>query len=58
MRDEVSDVDGYAEVAAAVGAADPDRAVRAVRGVTDRGATAAIAVIDELLATADEQDRP
>lgn len=49
MRDEVSDVDGYVEVAAAVRARDPERAEAGVHAVVDHGARAAIDVIDELL---------
>lgn len=49
MREEVSDVDGYAEIAAAVRARDPERAEACVHAVVDHGARATIDVIDELL---------
>lgn len=54
MRDEVSDVDGYAAVVAALQRRDPDAAVAAVRAVVDRGARAAVDLIDELLAMPDD----
>lgn len=50
MRDEVSDVDGYAEVVASLRARDPDRAEASVHAVVDHGARATVDVIDELLA--------
>lgn len=53
MRAEASDVDGYAAVLAAIEAGDPDRAADAVRAVVDHGATATVALIDELLAEPD-----
>jgi GntR family transcriptional repressor for pyruvate dehydrogenase complex len=49
MRDEVSDVDGYAAVVAALEARDPARAEAAVRAVVDHGARATVEVIDQLL---------
>lgn len=54
MRREVSDVDGYATVVAAVAAGDPAAAAAATRAIVDRGAAATIAVIDELLAHPDD----
>lgn len=50
MRDEVSDVEGYAEVVAALRARDPARAEASVHAVVDHGARATVEVIDELLA--------
>lgn len=50
MADEVSDVDAYARVAAAIRAGDADAAEAAVHAIVDRGAQAAIAAIDDLLA--------
>ena len=58
MRDEVSDVDGYAEVVAALHARDPARAEASVHAVVDHGARAAIDVIDELLAAPTDPDEP
>lgn len=58
MRDEVSDVDGYAAVAAALHDRDPATAEAAVRALVDRGARAAVDLIDELLATPDPEPRP
>ena len=49
MRAEVSDLDGYAAVAAAVRAGDPDAAAAAVRAVVDHGTRATVELIDELL---------
>lgn len=54
MRDEVSDVDGYAAVVLALHARDADAAEAAVRAVVDRGARAAVDLIDELLAMPDD----
>lgn len=50
MRAEVSDVDGYAGVAAAIEAADPAAAAAAVRAIVDHGTRATVDLIDELLA--------
>lgn len=50
MRAEASDVDGYAAVLDAIEAGDPTRAADAVRAVVDHGATATVALIDDLLA--------
>lgn len=49
MRDEVSNVDGYAAVVAALEAHDRDAATAAARAVVDHGARATIDVIDRLL---------
>lgn len=49
MRAEVSDLDGYAGVVAALRGRDPDAAAAAVRAVVDHGARATIELIDELL---------
>lgn len=54
MRAEVSDLDGYAGVAAAVRRGDPDAAADAVRAVVDHGARATVELIDQLLAMPDD----
>lgn len=53
MRAEASDVEGYAAVLDAIESGDPDGAAAAVRAVVDHGATATVALIDELLAAPD-----
>ena len=49
MEAEVSDLDGYAAVARAIRSGDEAAAADAVRAVVDRGARAAIDLVDELL---------
>lgn len=58
MRDEVSDVAGYASVVAAVEAGDRGAATAAVRAVVDRGARATLAVLDQLLDDPDPVREP
>lgn len=55
MQAEVSNIDGYAAVLAALEEGDPDAAARAVRAVVDHGARATVELIDELL---DPSPRP
>lgn len=55
LRDEVSDVDGYAAIAAAVRAGNPTAAAAAVHDVVDRGTRATVEAIDALLATPDHE---
>lgn len=49
MRAEVSHVDGYLAVVAALEAGDPGDAAAATRAIVDHGAQATITVIDQLL---------
>lgn len=58
MRAEVSNVDGYAAVVAALGARDGEAATAAARAVVDHGARATIDVIDRLLDDPDPQADP
>lgn len=56
MQAEVSNVDGYATVVAALEQSDPQAAARAVHAVVDHGARATIELIDELLDPTDPSD--
>lgn len=55
MQAEVSDVDGYATVLAALERGDPEAAAHAARTVVDHGARATVELLDQLL---DPCDRP